>query len=157
VKFTSSWRVVAGVGLAILGATGTGCSLHYTKGPRNVAAAAVSVGAIVAGSIIASRAQSCGGSSCAFTGGGLIVLGTIGTLVFLPAAIAGEDLTADRRAWDEENVPYPPHPHPRERQPQTSSSALTPSPTCATRGNAPLVCFSKSSKATALAMDGVGR
>ena len=156
-KFTSAWRVVAGVGLAILGATGTGCSLHYTKGPRNVAAAAVSVGAIVAGSIIASHPQSCGGSSCAFTGGGLIVLGTIGTLVFLPAAIAGEDLTGDCRAWDEENVPYAPHPPPRERQPQTSSFALALSPTCSTRGDAPLVCAKGASGSTELAMAGVGR
>ena len=153
-KFTSSWRVVAGVGLAILGATGTGCSLHYAKGPRNVAAAAVSVGAIVAGSIIASHPQSCGGgSSCGFTGGGLIVLGTIGTLVFLPSAIAGEDLTADCRAWDEENVPYGLHPPQQKRQPQTSSAALALSAKCPTRGDAPLVCASGSSGAMQLAMN----
>jgi hypothetical protein len=85
--------------LLVQGTLTTGCALVSGSQSHNAASAVVSVGAIVAGSIIASNPQTCGGSSCEFTGGGLIVLGTIGALVFIPWLIAHDDRTVDGRAW----------------------------------------------------------
>jgi hypothetical protein len=154
VNLTRSWRLA--VGLALLGGMGNGCSLLYTKGPpapcttsndspvADTVLAAASVGAVVAGSIIAHNTSNCGGAWCGlnngFTGGGILVLGGIGTLVFVPSAITGYERTADCRGWLERNPEPAPHPHPPARQPERSSSVLETAPACPSRGDAPVIC-----------------
>ena len=89
------------------------------------------------------------------TGGGMIILGAIGARLFIPSAVVGYNRTAACRAWVEGgSKPVPATP--RQAGDPRGSWLLVPAE-CSSRGDAPLVCFSKSSKATALAMDGVGR
>ena len=158
---TRSWRVVTALALGVLGAMGNGCSLLYTKGPEprvhpppactssndapitDTVLAVVSVGTVVAGSIIAHNTGNCGGSGCGlsngFTGGGMLVLGGIGTLVFVPSAITGYSRTADCRAWLEENSTHAP-PRPPGPGQSHGSWLLVPPPQCSRRGDAPLLC-----------------
>jgi hypothetical protein len=143
---------VVTVALFVQGTLTTGCALVSGNRTHNAASAAVSVGAVVAGSIIASNPHTCGGSSCEFTGAGLIVLGTIGALVFIPALFACDERTADGRSSPSvPDLPLEEHP------PMSSSSLLTfaPSRPCSTRDDGPRVCSSRTSGSVELAMGGV--
>ena len=138
-----------------------GCSLHYTKGPEpevhpppactesndapitDTVLAVASIGIVVAGSIVYSNTKNCGGWLCGYgnqlAGGGAILLGGVGTLVFVPSAIIGYSRTAACRAWLERDPKYAPVRHPRSGQPETSSLPA-PSPDCHPHGDAPLLC-----------------
>jgi hypothetical protein len=161
----SEYRMLLGLLLVISihGAASTGCSLVYTKGPQpevqppppcttsnaspiaDTVLAAVSVGAVVAGSILYADASH--NASCSFLcfsglnqaeeygGVGAIILGGIGTTVFTISVVNGYGRTADCRAWLEANPQYTP-------QPATSSSLLVPAGRCHPRGDAPLLCSS---------------
>ena len=154
--------------LLVAGAASTGCSFVYTRGPQpevqppppcttsnasptaDTALAVVSVGAVVAGSILYSQATKSNCSSgiadisCNIEQGagiGAIIAGGVGTLVFVPSAIVGYNRTADCRAWLQANPEYVPQP-----APSTSSSLLVPTHTCPSRGDAPLLCSSGASR-----------
>jgi hypothetical protein len=153
---------VTTVGLAVLGALSNGCSLLYTKGPEpmmrppppcttsneapitDTVLAGVSVGMAVAGAIIAHNTSNCGGAWCGlnngFTGDGLLILGSIGALLFIPSAGVGYGRTAACRDWLEENPQYAPPVRPG--RPQGRSWLLVPAPECSSRGDAPLLCAS---------------
>ena len=164
--------VVLMAALLVQGAVSTGCSLLFTKGPpppcttendlprADTALLVASVALAVAGGAIARNPQTCTESWCGLgggaTGGGMLIAGGIGSVVFASSAIVGYNRTAGCREA-EENGLHAQHPPPGARQGVTVALGVVPAPQCSSRGDAPLVCFSKSSKATALAMDGVGR
>ncbi len=135
--------------VTIHGAAGTGCSFVYTRGPQpevqppppcttsnasptaDTVLAVASVAAVVAGSIVyANGMKPCSGFLCQLNsqsvgGGSAIVLGGIGTAVFVPSAIVGYNRTAACRASQP--------PQPEEAAPSAppeSSLLLVPSPGC---------------------------
>ena len=148
--------------IAIQGAGSTGCSLHYTKGPQpdvhpppactesndapitDTVLAVASIGIVVAGSVLYSNTKDCGGAWCGLgnqlTGGTAIILGGIGTLVFVPSSIIGYNRTASCRAWLDGDPEYSPSRRPGARPAAPSTSLLLPRRECSSRGDAPLLC-----------------
>jgi hypothetical protein len=118
--------------------------------------AAASVGAIVGGGIVANNTKDCGGFPCGavngLTGDGMIILGGIGTLLFVSSAITGYGRTAACRDWLEgggKSVSATPS---RISWPAGSWLVVPPSG-CSNQGDAPLICASRP-RLTAEASDG---
>jgi len=108
-----------------LAMTGSGCSLLFTRGPAldrqppeactpsngsavaDTALAAVSVAAVVVGSIAVAQGSKPGSNDLneAVTGVGLIGAGGIGTVILVPSAVVGYNRAAACRAWLE--IPSP--------------------------------------------------
>jgi|GEM_PF-2598924 len=142
-----------------------GCSLIFTKGPQpevqppppcttdngapiaDTVLAVASVAAVVGGALAYSEGkrqeqQGCGHEwFCGFGnqvgGGGLMVIGGLGILLFTPSAIVGFNRTADCRAWLAANPQYAPPPSPSSPE---SSLLLVPAQGCPTAGDVPRVC-----------------
>ena len=144
-----------------------GCSLIFTKGPQpevqppppcttdntaptaDTVLAVASVAAVVAGAVVyvnGTKQQGCGGWFCGFGeqvgGGGAMVAGVLGTLIFTPSAIVGFNRTAACRAWLETNPQYAP---PLSPSPPESSLLVGPPQGCPTPGDAPRICSSAAS------------
>jgi len=144
--------------LVVFGVYNSGCSLIYTKGPQpgvqppppcttdntwpttDTVLAAVSVAAVVAGTLLLT--QKCPSGGCTteevaggFVGGGLALGGIVGTAIFTPSAIVGYMRTADCRASLE---PKPQQPASTPLPP--SSFLLVPRGGCRTVGDAPRSC-----------------
>ena len=152
--------------VALLAWASGGCSFVYARGPKpdmhppppctpsdvhanvDTALAVVSVAAVVAGGIVYANGtkKQCPASEwfCGFEeevgGGGALILGGIGTLIFVPSAIVGYTRAADCRAWLEATPRYTPPP-----APPASSSLLVPARPCLTGGDAPRMCSSAAS------------
>ncbi len=152
--------------VALLAWASGGCSLVYARGPQpdmhppppctpsdvhayaDTALAVVSVAAAVAGGIVYANGtkKQCSGGEwfCGMEeqvgGGGALILGGIGTLIFVPSAIVGYNRAASCRAWLQANPQYAPPPAPPE-----ASSLLVPSRPCLTGGDAPRLCASAAS------------
>jgi len=149
--------------LAVFGVASAGCSFIFTRGPKpdvqppppctsdntypvaDTVLAIVSAAAVVAGAVVyvnGTKQQGCGGWFCGFgeeiSGGGAMVAGALGTLIFTPSAIVGFNRTAACRAWLEANPQYAPPPSPN---PPESSLFVMPPPGCPT-GDAPRICRS---------------
>jgi len=135
--------------LVASGVSATGCSLIYTKGPQpevkppppctssdsfpvaDTTLAIISVAAVVAGAVVYSSGtkKQCSGGEwfCGFSeqvgGGGAMLVGGIGALIFTPSAIVGFNRTAACRTWLEANPQYAPPPPP---PPEASSRLVSP-------------------------------
>ena len=150
--------------LVILAWVTSGCSLIFVKGPQpevhppppctasnnlptaDAVLAGLSVAALVAGAVVyangkSQEASGCnGGWFCGFGdqvgGGGAMILGGVGTLLFTPSAIVGFNETAACRA-SLETTPQPPSSPPA---PASPSSLLAPPHGCPWDGDAPRLC-----------------
>ena len=163
-------RVAVLTAVLLHGAASTGCSLLFTKGPpppcttsndasrADIALTVASVVLAVAGGSIARNPGSCTESWCGLgggvTGGGMLLVGGIGTVVFTSSAIVGYSRTASCRAA-EENAGHVEHTLPGTRPGVTVSATpqragqlhgswvVISAPECPSRGDAPLLCTSR--------------
>jgi hypothetical protein len=149
--------------LAVFGVANAGCSLIYTKGPQpevqppppcttwntspaaDTVLAVLSVGAVVAGAVVYANGttrHNCG-FFCGFgeeVGGvGAMVIGGVGTLVFVPSAIVGFNRTAACRASLEAKPQQP------ASSPPPQSWLLLAPPEACPPGNGPRICSSTAS------------
>ena len=147
--------VVLMAALLVQGAVSTGCSLLFTKGPpppcttendlprADTALLVASVALAVAGGAIARNPQTCTESWCGLgggtTGGGMLIAGGIGSVVFTSSAIIGYNRTAGCREAEKNSPPA----HSGAGPGQASSSVRFWSAGCSTRGDAPLFCPSR--------------
>jgi len=144
--------------LAVFGLANAACSLVYTRGPQpevqpppecttwntsptaDTVLAVLSVGAVVAGAFLYADAEHQGGSASfdqGLGGVGAMVIGGVGTLVFVPSAIVGYTRTAACRASLEAKPQQPAPP-----SPPLSSLLLVPPQGCPTLGDVPRTCSS---------------
>jgi hypothetical protein len=160
------------VAIVAQGSVTSGCSLLFTKGPpppcttsndaprSDIALAVASVAVAVAGGSIARNPRSCTAPWCGpsneVTGGGMLLVGGIGTVVFSSSAIVGYSRTVGCRLA-QESAPYAQHSPPGSSQGETFTSSVVHAPECSSRGDAPFVCSPGTSGSSELAMDGVGR
>lgn len=148
----------------------SGCSLIFVKGPQpgvqppppctasnglptaDAVLAGLSVAALVAGAVVyangkSQEASGCnGGWFCGFgeqvSGGGAMILGGVGTLIFTPSAIVGFNKTSACRA----SLEAGPQPASLPPAPASPSSLLAPPRGCPWDGDAPRFCSTVASR-----------
>jgi hypothetical protein len=151
--------------LTLLGVLSQGCSFLFTKAPQpnglpspqcsdsyaapiaDTVVTALSVAAIVAGSIVDADAHHCGSGSCVeanqLAGTTAILAGAVGVLLFTPSTVLGYSRTSACRAWLEgDDSPRP------GRASDARSALLVLPPKCSQGSDAPLRCSSETSWGT---------